>query len=132
MQASFAQIEPDASTVAATFYRRLFELNPNLAPLFTNDIERQGIKFMEKLAVAVMGLEDLDSIGSLVQALGRRHVGYGVRPADYETARDALLWTLAEHFGPAYKPDLHSAWSAAFDMLCMEMIRATESGDVAS
>ena len=131
VQASFSQIEPNADRVAAAFYRRLFELNPSLAPLFKTDMERQGVKFMEKLAVAVMGLEDLESIAPLVQALGRRHAGYGVRATDYETAREALLWALAEHFGAAFHSELRSAWSAAFETLSTEMLRVTES-DVAS
>jgi len=62
VQASFLQIEPIADDVAATFYQRLFELNPLLVPLFKTDMKQQGLKFMEKLAVAVMGLEDLESI----------------------------------------------------------------------
>ena len=33
VQASFAQIAPIADEVAATFYRRLFELDPNLVGL---------------------------------------------------------------------------------------------------
>jgi len=124
VQVSFAQIELKADGVAATFYQRLFELNPNLKPLFKTDMGQQGVKFMEKLAVAVMGLEDLESIAPLVQALGRRHAGYGIKPKDYETAREALLLTLAESFGPAFDSELRNAWSAAFATLSTEMLRA--------
>jgi hemoglobin-like flavoprotein len=124
VQASFLQIEPVADSVAATFYRRLFDLNPSLAPLFKTDMKDQGVKFMEKLAVAVTGLDDLDSIAPLVQALGRGHAGYGVRPADYYTAAEALLWALSEVLGPEFNSELRNAWSAAFATLSNEMIRA--------
>lgn len=130
MQASFAQLEPAAARVAATFYRRLFELNPNLIPLFKTDMSQQGAKFMEKLAVAVMGLEDLQSIAPLVRTLGRRHAEYGVSPADYETVREALLWTLGEGLGREFDSRLRSAWSAAFTTLSSEMMRAAD--DIAS
>jgi hemoglobin-like flavoprotein len=83
-----------------------------------------GVKFMEKLAVAVTGLDDLDSIAPLVQALGRGHAGYGVRPADYYTAAEALLWALSEVLGPEFNSELRNAWSAAFATLSNEMIRA--------
>lgn len=126
VQASFAEIEPNADAVAGTFYRRLFELNPDLVRLFKTDMQLQGVKFMEKLAVAVMGLEDLESIAPLVAVLGRRHAGYGVAPEDYETAREALLWTVAEFLGPAFNSELRSAWSAAFATLSTEMLRAAE------
>lgn len=125
VQASFAQLEPIADKVAAAFYRRLFELDPNLVELFKIDMERQGARFMEKLAVAVMGLDDLPSIASLVQMLGQRHAGYGVRPIDYETAHEALLWTLQQGLGSAFNDELRSAWSAAFATISTEMIRAS-------
>jgi hemoglobin-like flavoprotein len=126
VQASFAELEPIADGVAATFYARLFEQSPNVKPLFKTDIELQGVKFMEKLAVAVMGLDDLDSIAPVVQALGRAHAGYGIDPTHYATAREALLWALADHFGPAFNSELRNAWGAAFDTISTAMIRATE------
>ncbi len=126
VQASFAQIEPISDEVAEMFYRRLFELNPKLTSLFQNtDMQVQGDKLMEKLAVAVMGLEDLASLASLVKALGRRHAGYGVHPEDYETAREALLWAVGEGLGPAFDSALRNAWSAAFATISVEMLRAT-------
>jgi hemoglobin-like flavoprotein len=85
----------------------------------------QGIKFMEKLAVAVVGLEDLDSIAPLIQTLGRAHAGYGIEPAHYATAREALLWALDEQLGPAFNADLRKAWGAAIDTISTAMIRAS-------
>lgn len=123
VQASFLQLEPVASTVAATFYQRLFELNPSLVPLFKTNMEMQGTKFMEKLAVVVTGLDDFDSIASLVRTLGRGHVGYGVRRSDYDTASEALLWALADILGPDFNCQLRDAWSAAFATISDEMTR---------
>ncbi|MGD0472107.1 MAG: globin family protein [Candidatus Velthaea sp.] len=128
VQASFAQIEPVAEHFATKFYERLFTLNPNLVPLFKGDMEKQGVRFMEKLAVAVVGLEDLESIAPLVQRLGRRHAGYGVEPTHYETAREALLWALREGLGSAFNAEVSSAWSAAFTIISAEMIRSGDSG----
>jgi hemoglobin-like flavoprotein len=126
VQASFAQIEPMADRVAATFYRHLFELEPDLRLLFKIDMEKQGVKFMEKLAVAVAGLEDLGSIEALVRALGRRHAEYGVATRDYETVREALLWALGDALGPSFDNGLRDAWAAAFSTLSKELIRAAE------
>ena len=126
VQATFAQIEPTAAGFAVTFYQRLFKLNPTLVPLFKTDLEQQAVRLMEKLAVAVVALEDLASIAPLVQRLGRRHAGYGVRPADYDTAREAFLWALRERLGAAFDAEVSSAWSAAFLTISAEMIRASE------
>jgi len=37
VQTSFAQVRPIADAAAALFYRRLFELDPTLRPLFNGD-----------------------------------------------------------------------------------------------
>ena len=37
VQQSFAQVRPNAAGAADLFYRRLFELGPDLRPLFTSD-----------------------------------------------------------------------------------------------
>ena len=64
---------------------------------------------MEKLAIAVQGLDDLESLAPLVGALGRRHASSGVRVKDYETLRDALLWAIEEQLGPAFGEDVKTA-----------------------
>jgi hemoglobin-like flavoprotein len=126
VQASFAQVDPVSNRVAEAFYGRLFELEPALAPLFKSDMAMQSIKFMEKLAIAVKGLDDLDSIAPFVRELGRRHFGYGVKSKDYEIVEAALLWALEEELGPAFERDLKSAWSAAYWTVSSMMIDATE------
>jgi hemoglobin-like flavoprotein len=128
VRASFAQVDPIADEVAASFYRRLFELDPALRPLFDSDLTLQGTKFMEKLAVAVKGLDDLDSITPFVQTLGRRHHAYGVAVKDYETAGDALLWALRDGLGPSFTADVRAAWLAAYTTLAAVMIGAETAG----
>ncbi len=56
----------------------------------------QGRKLMAVIGVAVASLDKLEAIVPAVQALGRQHVGYGVRPAHYDTVGVALPWTLGQ------------------------------------
>ena len=77
VQQSFAQVRPEAAGAADLFYRRLFELDPDLRPLFTSDIGEQGARLMAMIGLAVDGLDDLDALTPAVQALGVRHRGYG-------------------------------------------------------
>ena len=128
VQASFAQVDPVADDIAMSFYRRLFELDPALERLFNIDLKVQGTKFMEKLALAVKGLDDLDSITPFVRSLGRRHAGYGVTAKDYDTAGDALLWALRDGLGPSFTADVRTAWFAAYKMLAAVMIGASAEG----
>jgi hemoglobin-like flavoprotein len=128
VQGSFAQVDPIANDIAASFYRRLFELDPALESLFNIDFTVQGAKFMEKLALAVKGLDDLDSMTPFVQLLGRRHRGYGVTAKDYDTAGDALLWALRDGLGLSFTPDMRAAWFTAYKMLATVMIDTETKG----
>jgi hemoglobin-like flavoprotein len=128
VQASFARVDPVADDIAASFYRRLFELDPALEPLFTMDLKMQGTKFMEKLALAVKGLDDLDSITPFIRSLGRRHAGYGVTAKNYDTVGDALLWALRDGLGPSFTADMRAAWFAAYKTLAAVMIDAPAEG----
>jgi hemoglobin-like flavoprotein len=97
IRASWSGVEPIADTAAGLFYGRLFELDPAIERLFRRtDMAAQRKVLMQTLTVVVKSLDKLDQIVPAVQALGRRHAGYGVREAHYATVGDALLWTL-EH-----------------------------------
>jgi nitric oxide dioxygenase len=76
---------------------------------------------MKMLAVAVGGLDRLETIVPAVQALGVRHAGYGVTTAHYDTAAAALLWTLGQGLGDAFTPEVEAAWVAAYTVLATTM-----------
>lgn len=117
VQSSFARVEPIADTAASLFYARLFELDPSLRPMFKGDIAEQGKKLMTTLKVVVNGLTRLEALVPAVQALGRRHAGYGVADEHYDTVAEALLWTLDQGLGEHFTPEVAAAWSAAYGIL---------------
>ena len=125
VRSSFAQVLPIKETAADLFYTRLFELDPSLRPLFKGDMKEQGVKLMTMIGTAVGGLDRLDSIVPSVQALGRRHVDYGVRDQHYDTVATALLWTLEKGLGAAFTPDVKSAWTSAYGVLAGTMKEAS-------
>ncbi len=125
---TFAMVAPIADTAAELFYGRLFELDANLAPLFTGaNMREQGRKLMGMLAMVVAGLDRFDTIQPAVTSLGSRHAGYHVRPEDYRTVGAALLWTLEKGLGEAYTPEVAAAWTEAYAALSATMIAAHES-----
>jgi len=129
VQSSFARVEPIADTAATLFYTRLFELDPSLRLMFKGDIAEQGKKLMTTLTVVVRGLTRLDAIVPAVQALGRRHVGYGVADEHYDTVAEALLWTLQQGLGEYFTPDVAAAWSTAYGILADVMKAAAAEVD---
>ena len=124
VQESWTLMEPIADTAAALFYGRLFELDPSLRPMFRGDLKEQGKKLMQMLTVVVRGLDRLDQLVPAVEALGRRHAGYGVQDAHYHTVASALVWTLGKGLGDAFTPAVKAAWIEAYTLLATVMQRA--------
>jgi hemoglobin-like flavoprotein len=106
VQQSFAAVAPIAQTAATLFYGRLFELDPTLRPLFRGDLTVQGRHLMATLAVAVRGLDNLETLVPVVQALGRRHVAF---------------WTLEQGLGSSFTPEVRAAWAGTYDLVATTM-----------
>jgi len=124
---SLIQIHPIADQIAKSFYAHLFEVTPHLRKLFTGDMNRQGTMLMTSLELAVSSLGNPESILSAVEALGERHVSYGVRAEYYPLAKESYLWALKTHLGDEFTPALKDAWAAAFDALIQTMANASKS-----
>lgn len=128
VQETWQQVVPISEDAAGLFYGRLFELDPELRPLFKTDMKAQGAKLMKMIGVAVKGLDKLETIVPAVQDLGKRHVGYGVKPEHYDTVGTALLWTLEQGLGDGFKSDVREAWAEVYGLLAKTMIDAAETG----
>jgi hemoglobin-like flavoprotein len=124
VQDSFKSVAPIADEAAALFYSRLFELDPQLRHLFKGDAKEQGRKLMTMIGAAVRGLNNLAALVPAVESLGRRHVGYGVRPSHYETVGAALLWTLRQGLGAGFTPQVEAAWTQIYTLLANTMKEA--------
>ena len=126
VRASWTLLAPIAETAASRFYERLFELDPSLAPLFAAaDPATQRRKLVQTLAMVVAGIEDFDRLLPAVEALGRRHDAYGVRPEHYATVGEALLWTLHRALGDAFDDATRTAVADAFAALAGAMAGGT-------
>src|SRR5215470_9608639 len=122
IQDSFSKVKPISEQAAELFYGRLFEIAPAVKPLFRGDVKEQGRILMAVLAAVVQGLGNLQSILPAASALAKRHVGYGVKAADYAPVGAALLWTLERGLGEQWTPELAAAWGAAYNVLSEFMI----------
>ena len=56
--------------------------------------------------------------------VGRRHGGYGVTDAHYDTVGEALLWTLEQGLGAEFTPNARSAWALTYGTLAGVMQNA--------
>ncbi|BDG74753.1 globin family protein [Roseomonas fluvialis] len=118
VQATWQQVVPIADTAATLFYDRLFEIDPSTRPLFKAEtLPEQKRKLVTMLNTVVTSLHEPEKIVPAAQALARRHVGYGVAAAQYDSVGAALLWTLGQGLGDAWTPEAEGAWTAAYTLL---------------
>ncbi|MGM4989209.1 globin family protein [Tardiphaga sp. OK245] len=122
VQESFKKVAPISDVAAELFYGRLFEVAPQVKPMFRGDMKEQGRKLMATLGVVVTGLTRLETVLPAASALAKQHVAYGVKAEHYPIVGGALLWTLEKGLGDAWTPELAAAWTAAYGTLSGYMI----------
>ena len=109
LRRSYARVEPQAQLAALSFYKRLFELAPELRPLFTTSIESQATKMVDMLTLAVNLTDRPESLETEMRQLGARHVAYGMKDEHYDLIRRALIDTLGDVLGPDFTPATRAA-----------------------
>lgn len=131
VRGSFAAMVPIRETAATLFYARLFELAPEVRPLFPRDLMAQGAKLMAALTLVVRDLDRIEAIRTEIEALALRHVGYGAIEAHYAAVGEALVWALEQGLGESFSNDAREAWRAAYALLSGAMIAASDPVDPA-
>jgi hemoglobin-like flavoprotein len=125
VKTTWQQVIPIADTAADIFYTKLFELDGSLRAMFPSDLTEQKKKLMQTLTLVINSIDNLPAVLPAVQTLGRKHVGYGVKPAHYQTVGAALLATLAVGLGAAFTPEVKAAWTAVYGTLSTAMMKAS-------
>lgn len=124
VQSTWRAVLPVGDTFAELFYGRLFAVDPDLRKLFRNDMVEQGRNLTAMLSVAAANVGKPEKIMVALRQLGRRHVAYGVKPKDFETVEDALLFALEHALIDVFTPEVKAAWQAAYTLLSSEMLTA--------
>jgi hemoglobin-like flavoprotein len=124
VQQSFRLVEPIIDDAAILFYARLFEVDPTLQRMFHRPRREQARLLAQTLTVVVKGIDRPAQLRGAVEALGRRHAGYGVRDEHYEAVGKALLWTFETTLKGAFTSEVREAWVAAYSWLAFTMQRA--------
>ena len=127
VQSSFERVGPDLSALATQFYQELFRRDPALRALFTTDMALQKVRFSDKLSEIVRAIPRLDELLAHTRALGARHVGYGVRVADYQTVGEALFAALAAVLGDSFDAQTGEAWHIAYNLMAETMLEGAAS-----
>ncbi|ACD83144.1 globin domain-containing protein [Candidatus Methylacidiphilum infernorum] len=122
IQKSWLRVIDKMDEAGLLFYRRLFDVEPKVRPLFKIDIEKQGRKLMDVLNWIVLNLQDIDAALDAARELARRHVKYGVKAEHYPVVGHTLIWTLRKMIGSEWTKQLEQLWTQAYEALAQVMI----------
>lgn len=82
-------------------------------------------------AVNMLG-PDLEPVSKTLEALGARHVAYGVVPEHYPVVGEALLTTLAAALGDAWTPTAQEGWKGIYSFVSATMIKGAKKKSASS
>jgi hemoglobin-like flavoprotein len=107
------------------FYRHLFELAPEVRPMFTREMDQQAKKFADMLTWVIAHLEHPHELCQELRALGARHSGYGVKIDQYAPVGSALIWMFQHTLGDRFTPEMEEAWLEFYAFASFELERGS-------
>ena len=128
VQETWEAIARNHDRIAIAFYDRLFEIDPPARTLFSKtNMPAQRVKLVDMLGEIVRNLDMPRALIPTVSALGKRHVGYGVRDADYDRVREALFAAIAGELGAKFTDEVRDAWEEAYALTAAVMKRGAQT-----
>ena len=124
LKQSFEKIKPRADEFAASFYEHLFTVHPELKPLFaTTDMAKQEKKLLNALVLVVENLRNPEALEPVLNALGKRHIGYGATAKNYRPVGEALLMSFEQYLQQDWTPEVKQAWVDAYRAITALMLK---------
>jgi hemoglobin-like flavoprotein len=126
LRSSFAEITRRRPDVAAVFYKRLFEVAPDVRRAFKGAPKDEQRELAQALAQVVASLEHGEVLAGHLVRIGRRHAALKARPAHYKLFGDTLLWTFEQVLKRDFTAPLRAAWMQAYAAMAKTMMAAGE------
>lgn len=128
VEESFTFIAAKGELLVADFYSELFASQPQLQRLFSG-VSQQGQqkKLLAAIVLLVQNLRHPALLDSYLTELGKRHVSYGVKEADYQAVKNCLLTVLEKYAESAWSQAVASAWNETLDSVIKKMTTDEES-----
>ena len=111
--------------ITKTFYKTMFERNPEIAPLFNMDRQKSGEQ-PKALAMSILAsaqnIENLSAIMPVVEKIAIRHCDSGVKAEHYPIIGENLLIAIKEVLGDAATDEIIDAWAKTYEVLAQIFI----------
>ncbi len=119
---SFEDIKPRGEELTTCFYDLLFEIHPQIKPMFEHlSMKEQGKKLLSALSTIIVSLEDSEQLTAFLKGLGIRHIGYGTKGKHYHAFGECLLQALATISGENWSDELEEAWQEGYTLVASIM-----------
>ena len=123
LQDSYARLHAEMDLHSLYFYEALFRRAPELKPMFREDLEAQGMKFMSTLGRILDEMDHPHMLSAKLAELGRMHAAIGVTRAQFAPMEEALIDTMKNVLGEDMTADLERAWRTGFQEVGAAMSR---------
>jgi nitric oxide dioxygenase len=107
------------------FYKRMFEHNPEMKDIFNLSNQatgRQQFALFSAVASYAKNIDNLGTLGGLVERVAHKHTSLHVQPAQYEIIGHHLIETLREMAPDDFTDEVAAAWVEAYGVLAEVLI----------
>ena len=106
--------------ITTTFYKNMFEKNPEIKPLFNMDRQASGEQ-PKALAMSILAsaqnIDNLQAIMPVVNKIAEKHCDSNVKPEHYPIIGMHLLDAIKEILGDAATDEIIDAWGKTYGVL---------------
>ncbi|KAI5953656.1 hypothetical protein KGF54_003028 [Candida jiufengensis] len=104
-------------------YDNLLNLKPDLEKLFPS-IKHQAISFAGVMTLTISQLENLSTIESYLEKLGKKHTRVlAIEPPNFELMGEAIIMTFHERFGSKFTTELEVLWIKLYLFLANSILQ---------
>jgi len=120
-------------------YSRLFELEPESKVIFgfqrdanVNEELSKSARFVKHARYFIQMIDkalgmlgpDIELLTEILLDLGKKHMGYGVKPEYFPSMGRALIHAVKASLGDKFTEEMKDSWLEVFSALSYDMIRA--------
>ena len=124
---SLLLVDGQEHALTPRFYEILFDSNPEVRPMFSNDIGPQAKMLREAIIAVLDHLDDAEWLTSTLGALGKKHAGWGVTPPMYDAVATSMIAAMEELGGSAWTPVMTDQWTKALGAVAGLMMAGADA-----
>ena len=123
-----AVVEQALDQCVTCFYDDLFDRNPQVRPLFADDLIAQRGTLLHELLGLAAAAHDLPGFLAHARELGLRLQRQGLHAADYAFVGEALIAAIGAVIGDGWTSGAEESWRRMYALIADAMLEGAEAG----